>query len=247
MSKGSDKQHGDTTHASGTRTAWVVSCEHATNHIPPPWRNLFDDAELLESHFGWDPGAAGLARYFGRHLGAPVFLGQVSRLLADANRSASHPKVHAPAVRALPKRDREAIIKTWHAPHQDGVCDAVSAALADADRVLHISCHSFTPELNGKTRTADIGLQYDPKHGGEADLARRWQQAIVAASSWRVRRNYPYTGYEDGMIRILRRRFGTRVLGFELELNQALLQRGEFPRSLLKTLLASLQLAAEAG
>lgn len=227
-----------------TETAWMLSCEHATNHIPPTWRHLFTDPELLESHRGWDPGAAGLARHFGRQLEAPVFLGQVSRLLADNNRSAGHPKVHAPAVRALPKRDREAIIKAWHAPHQDGVCDAVGAALANAERVIHISCHSFTPELDGKTRTADIGLLYDPRHGGEMDLARRWQQALKASSDLRVRRNYPYTGHEDGMTRILRRRFGTHVLGFELELNQAMLKKGAFSSSLQQTLLDALLAAA---
>lgn len=230
---------------SSSGLAWVVSCEHATNDIPPPWQYLFNDAELLQSHRGWDPGAAGLAGYLGRHLPAPVFLGKVSRLLADNNRSAGHPKVHAPDVRALPKGDREAIIQAWHAPHHQSVCEAVDTALAAADRVIHISCHSFTPELDGKTRTADIGLLYDPQHGGEAALARRWQQALTASSDLRVRRNYPYTGHEDGMTRILRRRFGTRVLGFELELNQAMLAEGAFPSSLQKTLLMALRVAAD--
>lgn len=224
--------------------AWMVSCEHATNHIPPNWQHLFTDPELLRSHRGWDPGAAGLARYFGEHLPAPVFLGKVSRLLADNNRSAGHPKVHAPAVRALPKRDRAAIIEAWHAPHQDRVCEAVSTALTSADRVIHISCHSFTPELDGEIRTADIGLLYDPKHPGEADLALRWQQALKATSDLRVRRNYPYTGHEDGMTRILRRRFGAKVLGFELELNQAMLAKNEFSSALLEQLLETLKSAA---
>lgn len=232
-------------HSPRRDTAWMLSCEHATNHIPPTWQHLFTDPDLLESHRGWDPGAAGLARYFGRHLQAPVFLGQVSRLLADNNRSAGHPKVHAPAVRALPKRDREAIIEAWHAPHQDGVCEAVGRALTHADRVIHISCHSFTPELDGKVRSADIGLLYDPRHGKEQELARHWQQGLQAASDLRVRRNYPYTGHEDGMTRILRRRYGTRVLGFELELNQAMLEQGEFSSSLCQVLLATLRAAAD--
>jgi len=245
MSNASTKKNSSQANAALDEIAWVVSCEHATNDIPAPWQHLFTDAEVLQSHRGWDPGAAGVARYFGRQLPAQVFLGQVSRLLADNNRSAGHPKIHAPAVRALPKRDREAIIKAWHAPHQDGVCKAVNAALAGAKRVIHISCHSFTPELNGRTRTADVGLLYDPKCGGEADLARRWQQALQTVSSLRVRRNYPYRGDEDGMIRILRRRFGPRVLGFELELNQAMLAQGEFSSSLQTALLDALKVAAQ--
>lgn len=244
MSRGLSKQSKSKCGVQAVATAWVVSCEHATNHIPPSWQHLFNDKALLQSHRGWDPGAAGLARYLGRQLQARVYLGQVSRLLADANRSAGHPKVHAPAVRALPRQEREAILAAWHAPHQNGVVEAVGAALEHADRVLHISCHSFTPELNGQLRSADIGLLYDPRHGGEADLARRWQQRLVESSGFRVRRNYPYRGHEDGMTRILRQRFGARVLAFELELNQALLQRGDFPLALRRTLLKSLQWAA---
>lgn len=228
-------------------TAWVISCEHASHDIPPAWQPLFPDAELLTSHRGWDPGAAGLARYLGRALRAPVHLGRVSRLLADANRSASHPEVHAEVIRVLPPSDRQAILQAWHKPYQDGVAAAVSTALDGAQRVIHIACHSFTPVLHGRIRTADIGLLYDPRHGDEARFAQRWQRALQRTSTLRVRRNYPYRGNADGMTRILRRRFGSRLLGFELEINQALLQRGECSEQLCETLLATLREAAEAA
>jgi predicted N-formylglutamate amidohydrolase len=41
--------------------------------------------------------------------------------------------------------------------------------------------------------------------------------------AWRVRLNYPYHGASDGLTTSLRRTFGPRYLGVEIELNQALL------------------------
>jgi predicted N-formylglutamate amidohydrolase len=96
--------------------------------------------------------------------------------------------------------------------------------------------HSFTPELNGKVRTADVGLLYDPTRDAERELCRRWQKALltqIAAtrgdrtniwSDYRIRRNYPYRGSSDGLTTTLRRVFpALAYIGIELEVNQALL------------------------
>ncbi len=212
--------------------AFVMSCEHATCDVPKAWRHLFPDPTLLQSHRGWDPGAAAVARSLARRLKAPLILGRVTRLLADANRSAHHPHVHGEAVRRLPEPERRAILATWHEPHQHAVIGAVEIGLAQARRVVHISCHSFTPVLDGHTRATDIGLLYDPGHGQEQELALSWQRALTAASALRTRRNYPYRGRDDGMTRICRHRFGDAYLGLELELNQAMLTDNEFPSEL---------------
>lgn len=218
------------------RAAFVISCEHATCHVPDPWRHLLADTALLQSHRGWDPGAAGMADFLGQRLETPVHHGQVTRLLADANRSASNPNVHAPAIRALPRSDRDAIIKAWHAPHHAAVTAEVENRLTAAGQVIHLSCHSFTPVLDGKRRNADIGLLYDPRHSQEQSLAVLWQHRLQASSRLRTRRNYPYKGCGDGMARTMRRLFGDAYLGFEVELSQALLEYGVFPEDLLETL-----------
>lgn len=221
---------------------WIVSCEHATHHVPAAWLPWFEDQALLHSHRGWDPGAAQVARFLGRHLPAPVLLARVSRLLADTNRSAGHPEVHAAVLRSLPRQEKAAILAAWHQPYQQQVMAAVAAALDAHPRVIHISCHSFTPQLHGVRRNADIGLLYDPGHGDEGPLARRWQTQLQRGGRWRIRRNYPYRGRADGMTRILRRRHGSRYRGIELELNQALLtDSGDVPRALLDHLLVTLK------
>jgi predicted N-formylglutamate amidohydrolase len=96
--------------------------------------------------------------------------------------------------------------------------------VAAGRRVVHVAAHTFTPELDGVVRTADVGLLYDPARRGEHRLAAAWKAALsVAAPQLRVRRNYPYAGKGDGLTRELRLRFpAARYVGIELEVNQAL-------------------------
>jgi len=62
-------------------------------------------------------------------------------------------------------------------------------------RVIHVSCHSFTPELNGQVRNTDIGLLYHPARTKEVALCKRWKASLKAcAPELKVRRNYPYAG-----------------------------------------------------
>ena len=106
-------------------------------------------------------------------------------------------------------------------------------------RVIHISAHSFVPVLNGSTRNADIGLLYDPARAAERALCARWSQSLAArASRLRVRRNYPYRGYADGLTTHLRRRYGRRgYLGVEIEVNQKLVLGGERAWRMLREVL----------
>ncbi len=95
--------------------------------------------------------------------------------------------------------------------------------------MIHISSHSFTPELNGKVRRADVGLLYDPGRRGEAELCARWKAVARGnrAPELRVRRNYPYAGKGDGLTSHLRRRFPRGAyVGIELEVNQSIVFAG---------------------
>lgn len=146
----------------------------------------------------------------------------VSRLLVDLNRSIGHPTLFSATSRRLPPPVREEILVQYYRPYREQVERLVTQAVSDGQRVIHISSHSFTPELNGKVRNADIGLLYDPARRGEAELCARWQAALAGlAPSLRVRRNYPYAGKGDGLTAWLRRRFAPAAyIGIELEVNQ---------------------------
>lgn len=89
---------------------------------------------------------------------------------------------------------------------------------------MHVAVHSFTPELDGEVRNAEIGLLYDSRRKQEAELCRRWAANLRRLDpGLRVRFNYPYSGAADGLTTALRQRHPeTRYLGIELEINQAL-------------------------
>jgi len=213
------------TPASLPRTTLVLTCEHGGNRIPRPYAHLFQgEDELLESHRGWDPGALTLARLLARELDRPLLAVTWSRLFVEANRAPSNPRIWSRFTGALPRAERERILEEWWWPHRRAVEEAVSAGTADGGRVLHVAVHSFTPELDGQVRNADVTFLYDSRRKGEADICRRWAEILGRLGpELRIRYNYPYRGNTDGLTTWLRRRFPQeRYLGIELEFNQAL-------------------------
>jgi predicted N-formylglutamate amidohydrolase len=202
----------------------LLTCEHAGNRIPSAYAPLFRGArEVLGSHRGWDPGALTLARLLGRRMRRPLLAVTWSRLFVDANRTTTNPRIWSTFTRGLPRDERERILARWWKPHRQAVEDALASSLLRERRVVHVAVHSFTPELDGQVRNADIGLLYDSRRKREAELCRRWTAILHRLEpSLRVRYNYPYDGAADGLTTWLRRRHPqNRYLGIELEINQA--------------------------
>ena len=222
----------------------VITCEHGGNRIPEPYRDLFHGHQaLLNSHLGFDPGALIMARALATALAAPLVASTVSRLLVDLNRSVGHPRLHSEATRKASAEVRQRILKHYYQPYRAHVERLVRQAIADHGMVIHFSSHSFTPELDGKVREADIGLLYDPARPGEADLCERWKAALnICAPGLAVRRNYPYAGKDDGLTAWFRRCFpADAYLGIELEVNQKhVIRAGRHWTALRKVVVESL-------
>jgi len=165
-----------------------------------------------------------MARALATAFAAPLVSSTVSRLLIDLNRSAGHPQRFSAATRGVPVRVREEIAGRYYQPYWTRVERFVEEAAARGRRVIHISSHSFTPDLNGKIRRADVGLLYHPARSGEAALCARWKASLAAvAPELRVRRNYPYAGRSDGLASQLRLRYPPGAyVGIELEVNQSI-------------------------
>ncbi len=211
--------------AAASRLCLLITCEHGGNRVPAAYAALFrEQADLLTSHRGYDPGALTLARELARSFHAPLIYATVSRLVVDLNRSLGHPRLYSEVTRPLPRRERQAILARHYLPYRRKVERWVEECIAAGQSVLHIASHSFTPVLDGEVRRADVGLLYDPGRAGEKQLCLRWQNALrMRAPGLTVRRNYPYTGRSDGLTAWLRRRFpAERYLGIELEVNQRL-------------------------
>jgi predicted N-formylglutamate amidohydrolase len=200
-----------------TFDALLVTCEHASNAVPARWRKSFAaDRAVLDTHRAWDPGAVILARELAAQFKAPLHEGEFTRLLIDLNRRDSSKSAFSAFTPDAAKPELLTFHRSWR-----------EAVLADAKKVkgrlLHVSCHSFTPELRGQVRNAEIGLLYDPRIKLERATADAWHEALKSAlPGMRIRRNYPYKGISDGITTWLRRKLPAgKYGGFELELNQS--------------------------
>jgi predicted N-formylglutamate amidohydrolase len=203
-----------------------LTCEHGGNQIPAAYRSLFSAPaarRALETHRGYDLGALVMAKALARRFGAELFASETSRLLVDLNRSLGHPRLFSEFSAPLDEAARRVVLDRYYWPHRQRVEQAVAQHRRSG--VVHIALHSFTPELNGEVRRAEVGLLYDPASSGERRFSERWQQILAERTNeLRVRRNYPYRGTSDGFPPYLRKRFGAgSYWGIELETNQACL------------------------
>jgi predicted N-formylglutamate amidohydrolase len=216
-----------------SRAALVLSCEHASNRVPTAYAARFrGGARLLASHRAYDAGALPIAQLLARRLRAPLFLGDVTRLVVDLNRPEGHPSLFSHFITRLDAADRERLLARFHRRHWASVASAVEARMGGGEPVLHLSLHSFTPVLRGERRRADVGFLFDPKRRLEKELCDAWRDALRRSLSARgveltILHNSPYSGAGPGLTTSLRERLpGERYLGIELELNQRLWRRG---------------------
>lgn len=224
----------------------ILSCEHGGNQIPDEWRFCFQGAaEALESHRGYDIGALPIARHLAVLLDLPLHFATISRLLVDLNRSPAHPHRFSEWTRPLEPQQRQQIEADYYLPYREQVVSAIRSKLDAAEPVVHLSIHSFTPILNGTERNAEIGLLYDPKRKREKDFCQQLHNHLQlhwpdhGGSPLRIRRNYPYSGIQDGFIPWLRKQFNsTEYLGVELEFNQGFLSQHDAQPNFCATSLA---------
>lgn len=200
---------------------FFLSCEHGGNQIPKEYVSLFKDADtLLASHRGWDPGALDLFRAMHSENTSFSIYSETSRLLVDLNRSLHRRSLFSELTKGLSKEEKTQILNEYYHPFRNAFGQAAEDVVSKGDKIFHVSVHSFTPELNGVVRTADIGLLYHPAHNDEKQWAKRWKSELEKEfPNFRIRFNYPYLGKTDGHVANLRKRFGNSYSGIELEMN----------------------------
>lgn len=201
----------------------LISCEHGGNEVPAAYAPLFVGAErVLNTHRGLDFGALEVAEAFGARLRVKPITATTTRLVVDLNRSSYHPNLFSEYTRPLDRKQRAAALEAHYWPYRRRAEQAVDKAVSAGHFVLHVSSHSFTPELAGVVRNCDIGFLYDPQRKSEVRFIDAWDAALkVRAPELVARRNYPYKGISDSLVTHLRRRHPDRsYAGVELEVNQ---------------------------
>jgi len=166
----------------------------------------------------------------------------------ELNRSLHHPSLFSPMARAIPREIRDEILAKEYHPYRNGVAGFVASGERCGCCTLHLSIHTFTPELEGVVRNLDMGILYDPGRNGERAFVREWRGALRAqlpesTTGIRIRLNRPYRGTSDGLTTWLRSAFPKEsYLGIEVEVNQGLIRQGGHRwRALRDALIKSLQ------
>jgi predicted N-formylglutamate amidohydrolase len=193
--------------------------------VPEEFRALFRNAKKeLNSHRGYDPGSLELARLLAKSTDSPLIATEWTRLLVEVNRSPRHRRLFSEFTRDQPAEVKQQVVAKYYEPHRRRIEEKLVELVQQHPPVVHVGVHTFTPELDGIVRNAEIGLLYDPARRKEQTFCVLWSQQLkLALPELRVRRNYPYLGKSDGLVTYLRRLFSPReYLAIELEVNQAL-------------------------
>ncbi|MDT0685756.1 N-formylglutamate amidohydrolase [Autumnicola psychrophila] len=199
----------------------IVTCEHAFNAVPKEYLDLFVGAEeTLNTHRGYDPGAYNLFEAVSELANFGAYQ-KVSRLLVEVNRSEDHPQLFSEFSGSLSKEEKQEILERYYFPYRKSIATKIEDFIQKGEGVLHFSVHTFTPELNGEVRNADIGLLFDPERPAEEEFCTLFKNRLhQEAPELKIRFNYPYLGKSDGLITFFRTHFQKSYSGIELEVNQ---------------------------
>ena len=213
----------------------MLTCEHASNRLPAAFKK-FVPTNVQGTHRAYDIGALKVFRKLVK-FAKPEFSceGKFSRLFVDLNRTITNKsafseyygelKTSDKAAAEKVKTEATAYWKEYRANVERFVTQNIGkgskAAGNKGATIVHLGIHSFTPVLNGKPRNTDIGILYDPKRPQERAYANVIKDEIKRLyPHMKVRFNYPYKGTSDGLTTSLRKKFGPRYVGIEIEINQ---------------------------
>lgn len=188
--------------AGDPKSGLVLLCDHASNHIPPIYKDLGLPPQALERHIAYDIGAGAVTRGVAKRLRAMAVLGRFSRLLIDPNRGLDDPtlvmrlsdRTIIPGNRDLDEVERDKRIETFHRPYHRAVSEVLDGLVAMNIVPVVISIHSFTAAWAGKPRPwhAAVLSDTDRRIAGPLIDALRQDGELVVGD------NEPYSGALKG-------------------------------------------------
>ena len=194
--------HAFHTHGESRSSRWLVTCDHATNTVPPMVNGgtLGLPQSEMARHIAYDPGASGVAHALADALDAPLIASNFSRLVIDPNRGEDDPTLlmklydgtiipgNRHAGEAEIERRMELCYRPYHA-------ELGRLAASRRDPVI-VAVHSFTPQLRGRPpRPWHVALLHTPP--GSA-LALAMIGRLRAEGGLCVGDNQPYFGHQPG-------------------------------------------------
>ncbi|MBN9242979.1 MAG: N-formylglutamate amidohydrolase [Mesorhizobium sp.] len=181
----------------GGKGRLVLTCDHASNVLPPEFGTLGLPATALQRHIAWDPGALPVARYMAQALDAVLVETRLSRLLLDCNRPLDAPDLIPPVSETtvipgnagLSAAEREARVARCWQPFHEAVEAVMEERLAAGHETWLVSVHSFTPVYKDVRRPWQIGIIHDD----DTRLASPLIAALKTRRELSVGVNEPYS------------------------------------------------------
>lgn len=182
-------------HAHG-RSAYLLTCDHASNRLPSRLGCLGLGAEALATHVAWDIGAAGVARRLADALDAFLIMPNYSRLAIDCNRPpgsaqsilARSESTEIPGNRDVPGNEAETRANALFHPYHDRIRAELDARRGQGRPAVLLAVHSFTPIYHGIVRPWHAGLLYGRDHR----LGRVLLELLRAEPGLTIGDNQPY-------------------------------------------------------
>jgi predicted N-formylglutamate amidohydrolase len=180
-------------------TSILITCDHATNLLPPEYGMLGLDEIQLNRHIGYDIGALAVSRELGRRLSATVISTRFSRLLIDPNRGEDDPTLImqlsdgaiVPGNARINAAERARRIAAFHTPYHQAIEAELDAMLARGLVPLFVSVHSFTDTWRGVPRKWHAGILWDQDPRAAVPMLRE----LRARTGLEIGDNEPYSGH----------------------------------------------------
>jgi predicted N-formylglutamate amidohydrolase len=148
----------------------VLIVDHASNRLPDGYGTLGLDPSDFRRHIAYDIGIGEVARRIASRLRAPAVLCGFSRLLIDPNRGEDDPTL----IRQLSDNtiiegnypldaaERERRLDAWYRPYHRAIAGAIAEAESRSGMPpFLVSLHSFTPQMQGRSRPWHVSLLWD--------------------------------------------------------------------------------------
>jgi predicted N-formylglutamate amidohydrolase len=181
----------------GSALPILLVCDHASRRFPVSLGTMGLDPAAQRCHLALDIGAGALTEQLANSLGTTAVLCQYSRLVVDCNRQLMDPGaflefgdgIIIPGNRRLHQDDKEMRASEIYWPYHNAIDGQIKRIRQlGADPVV-ISIHSFTPVMNGESRTWEMGVLWDQ----DSATAEIFVHGLRAAG-YLVGDNEPYSG-----------------------------------------------------
>ena len=178
-------------------TPTLLVCDHASSRFPAALGDMGLDPFARRCHLAIDIGAGALTERLSESLGVTGVLAQYSRLVVDCNRQLLDPSaflvfgdgIFVPGNNNLSEGAKKERSDAIYWPYHRAISDQVGRLRSIGPPPLFVSIHSFTPVLNGVSRSWEMGVLWD----ADEEVARIVIDELRRAG-YNVGDNEPYSG-----------------------------------------------------